>query len=241
MNKSSITFKELHLLLDRKYYFTKERFYSYFNMLCVIECKDLDKLWLIWERFPYFEEDDIENVSFIVEKLLLYPHIELSFDSDSYRIYYESKPNRKKIYYENRKGIRNFEIDFNDTDQVILYADFLKKNIEKIITAVDLIEEIYWDSKSLYVYDGDVFSVKDKYSKDKDGKLFACTKNGYKKLLYTREKGYLRNGKPDYDDSSYNYHVITGNNRFDYIGNIYADPSFLIEKGAETEEGEDNA
>jgi hypothetical protein len=233
----SITFEEFNLLLDRKYYFTKERFYSYFNMLCVIECKNLDKLWLIWESFPYFNKDDIEDIAFIVEKLLLYPHIEQSFNSDSYRIYNESKPNKRKIYYENDEGIKNFEIDFNDTEQVILYADFLKRNIEKIITAVEFIEEIYRDSKSLYVYDGDVFSVKDKWSKDKDGKLYACTQDGYKKLLYTKGKGYLRKGKPDYDDPSYNHHVITGNNKFYYIGNIYADPSFLIEQEAETEEG----
>jgi len=240
MKKSSITFEELNLLLERKYYFTKERFYNYFNMLCVEEIKNLEKCWLIWEKFPHFSVDDIESISFIVEKLLIYPYIEHSFDSASYRIYNESKPNRRRIYYKNRKEIKNFEIDFNNTDQVILYADFLKRNIEKIITAVDFIEEIYKDGKTRYVYDGDVFSLNEKWNKDRDGKLFACTKDGYRQLLYTRGKGYLRKGKPDYDDSHYNHHIITGCDRFKYIGNIYADSSFLVEQGAETEEGENN-
>jgi len=242
MDKSSITFEELCMLLDRKYYFTKERFYNYFNILGV-DNKDVEGYWLIWERFPHFRNDDIEKTAFIVEKLLLYPNIKDTFNIDSYsiRLNPEYKPNRMRIYYKNRNEIKNFEIDFDNTDQVILYADFLKKNVGKIITAVDFIEEIYKDGKTRYVYDGDVFSLNEKWNKDRDGKLFACTREGYRKLLYTSGKGYLRNGEPDYDDSKYNHHVITGADKFKYIGNIYADPSFLIEQGTDTEKGGENA
>jgi len=231
-----LSLKELDLILSRKYFFTKERFCNYFNTFC-LENKAIEDYWNLWDRFPHYNEADIENVAFILEKILEYPNLEKNYDTDSFRIFYKSIKIRKKIFYKNNKGITSFEVNLNETDEIIFYADFLKHNIEKIIVAVDLIEEIYHKSKTIYIYDGDVFAIKDSWKKKKDGKLFACTQDGYRQLLYTGGKGYLRNNEPDYDDPHYNSHVITGTDGFKYIGNLYADPSFLIEESEEKTKG----
>jgi len=233
MDKHTITLEELNLLLDRKYFFTKERFINYFNSLGIgMENEDIENCWHIWESFPRYKLESIDNVAFIIERLLAYPNLGLSFDYDAHRIFYKSSnKNRHKIYYKKQNEIVSFEVDFHSPDDIALYAEFLKRNIENVIVAVDYVEEIYHKNKTIYVYSGDTFSTRDKWwDRKRDGKLFVCTQDGFRQLLYTEGKGYLRNGEPDYDDSHYSSHVVTGHDGFKYIGNIYADSSFLVDQ-----------
>jgi hypothetical protein len=56
-----------------------------------------------------------------------------------------------------------------------------------------------------------------------------CCGGPYKRLLYTRGKGYVRNGKPDFDGDEYSGYVLTKKDNTRFIGNAYADPSFLVD------------
>ena len=146
----------------------------------------------------------------------------------SYRFGYKHKPNTKRIYYQNGAAIASFVVDLNEADAVILYAEFLKRKPE-VIAAVDCIEELTKGNERIRVFEGDVFSIDETWNRRRDGEFFMCCGGPYQKLLYTRGKGYIRNGKPDFDEEEYSSYVLTGKDNFWFIGNAYADPSFLID------------
>jgi len=228
-----LTLEDLHYILQRKHYFTKERFYHYFS---IIGCdnNEIKEYWNILEYFPHFNIESLEKVSFVLKNIINFP-----FPSEYYEKngYYNPKENRKKIYYIHEEKTKFLEFNLNEKSEVILYADFLKKGYE-IIVAVDLVESFYDKSKTWLMYDGDIFATKDNWNNKEDGEIIVCTKDGYRKLLYTKGRGYVRNGKPDYDERESSHYALTMKSNFHYIGNVYVDLSFLIDQEAK-EEGDE--
>ena len=234
MGNGIIRLVELIEVLGRKYYFSLERFTHYFTILGIKDTA-IKEYWFIWENFPYIRDQDIEKASFVLDKILAYPKPVYQKGGDL--CYEKSKESQKKVYYKCGEEIKNFEVNFNETEQVILYADFLKREPE-IIVAVDLYEKIYHNSKTICAYEGDFFATRDSWNRDRDGDVYVCTRDGYRKLLYTKGRGYIRNCQPDYGKEKYSSYVITGKDKFNYMGNIYADPSFLIDGDEDDEEEE---
>jgi hypothetical protein len=230
--------EELNTVLDRKYYFTKERFYHYFS---VIGCgnKELKEYWDIFEKFPRFNTDDIDKVIFVLDHIQNFPYPpEYKYRPDG-GLFYKERENIKKVYYWHEEQIKTLQFNLNENVDIALYAEFIRKGNE-IIVAVDLVESFYENSKTWLIFDGDIFttSIKDIWFESERGEVFVATKDGYRRLLYTKGRGYVRNGKPDYDEKFRSNYALTSKDKFRYVGNIYADLSFLIDKSGEDEETE---
>jgi hypothetical protein len=232
--KYSLT--DLRTLYDRKYFFTKERFFNYFTTFGKRET-EIENYFQLYLRFPLYTEEELETVDYIIQKILAYPEKGPLYKS--YRYGYEYKPNKKRVYFQNGEAIDSFYVNLNEEDDVIIYAEFLKRKPE-IIAAVDFIEELREKGTNIEVYDGDVFSTSERWDRRRDGEVFMCRHGGsYRKLLYTQGRGYIRNGRPDIDEKDYNSHVLTLKDKFQFIGNVYADASFLLDP--EMEEGDEDA
>jgi hypothetical protein len=215
------TLEQINKIIKNRCY-SKERFAYLFSIFGYNE-KEVEKLWEVYSAFPRVREDDYENAELVVDKILEIPKVETPWN-----ICHSPRDCKKRVYYKHENQVCNFDIDLNRLDEVILYADFLKKNPE-IIVIVDFIEELGYRETRLSVYDGDIFSTSDLWHRDRDGEIIVCDKGTYRRLLYTKGKGYIRNRKPDYDEGKYSSYVVTGKNRYSKLGNLYVDVSFLIE------------
>jgi hypothetical protein len=232
----SITLETLNTFLERKYYFSKERFHHYFS---IIGCNDreIKGYWEIFERFPKYQIDEIKSVIFVIDNILNFPFPPEIEKHEGTRLYYEAKENKKKVFYFHENQIKEIIFNLNEERDIILYAEFIRQG-HQIIVAVDLVESFYEKSKTWFMFDGDIFTTKEKWNGRDDGEVIVCTRDGYRKLLYTTGRGYVRNGKPDYDDRCFSHYKISMKDHFRNIGNIYADLSFLIEKSVEDEDTE---
>jgi hypothetical protein len=219
---------------NRKYFFTKERFFRYFSILGKKK-EEIETYFQLWNRFPNYTDEELETADFVIQKILDYP--ENGSLCRAYRFGYEYRPNKKRVYYQNGNAIASFEIDLNEWDDVILYAEFLKGKPE-VIVAVDFIEELSKNNNSIKVFDGDVFSTSETWGFGKDGEVFMYYRYSYRRLLYTQGRGYIRNGRPDLDERECNHYALTLKDKFQFIGNVYADASFLVDPEAMEEEGE---
>jgi len=235
----TITYENLRFVLEKKHFFTKERFYHYFSVLGHKDI-EIEEYWDIFERFPCYREKDIENVFFVVNDILKYPFPPEYEYHPNNRISYTAKENRKKVYYYHEKKIKNIEFNLNDDKDIVLYADLIKKDFS-VIVAVDFVESFFEKSKTWLMYDGDIFSTKEMWFSNDKGEVIVCTKDGYRKLLYTKGRGYIRNGRPDYDEGRYNHNKLTMKDKWRNVGNIYVDHTFLIEKSDEESDTEDGS
>jgi hypothetical protein len=217
------TLEQINNIIQNRCY-SKEHFTHLFSIFGY-NGKEVEKFWEVYATFPRVREEDYEIAELVIDKILEIPKVETPWN-----IHHSPKVSKKKIYYNHENRVCNFEIDLNDLKEVMLYADFLKQNPE-IIGIVDFIEELGYREKRLAVYDGDVFSTSDSWHRDRDGELIVCDQGTYRRLLYTKGKGYIRNRKPDYDDGEYSSYVVTGKDRWFKIGNLYVDASFLVEGG----------
>jgi hypothetical protein len=183
--------------------------------------------WNLIDSFPNISENDIEKATRLFNILLDMPDM-----PQWYGVCHEGRETIKKFFYKEGQEITSVKFNLNDDRDIIMAADFLGQNPE-IIAVVDFFEIINERNQKIDVFDGDVFSTRDDLSSfdKKDGDLYLCTNRVYKKLLYTKGKGFLRNGQPDIDDDDCNHYAATLRDSFIKIGNIYADASFLVESG----------
>jgi hypothetical protein len=227
IHMDSFTLKQIKEILDLKYV-PKERVSNYL----ITKGYDKEKEKYIWgliDSFPRIQENDFKDAECVFNELLAMPCY-----SQWKCVCHEGKKIIKKVFYREGKRIISITFNLNDETDIVLYADFLKKRPE-IINIVDFIETINKNKEYIDVFDGDVFSARDDWDENQDGSIYACNNGCYKRLLYTRGKGYMREGKPDYDKGEYNYHVLTLKKSFKKIGNIYADASFLVESDGQEE------
>ena len=98
-------------------------------------------------------------------------------------------------------------------------------------------------SHSIPIYDGDVMlcyvNKPEFWSSDwRNSGLYICESGSYHRLLYTPNKGYVRHGEPDVDEDftldieeeSFSSYVITLDQSWYKLGNVYAGIGFLKEK-----------
>jgi hypothetical protein len=142
----------LRRMEDKRYFFTKERFFRYFTILGKRK-EEIETYIQLWNRFPHYTDEELEIADFVIQKILAYPQKDPL--CRAYRFGYKYRPNKKRVYYQNGDDIASFEIDLNEADDIILYAEFLKGNPE-VIVAVDFIEELAKGNDRIKVFDGDV-------------------------------------------------------------------------------------
>lgn len=190
-----------------------------------------------FQRFPYrLREEDYEIVPRLLPKVkevleLITPvhRTTLTINDDDYQ-----KRKLKVIYRENDC---NHEIVVNlcRSEDIITYAELLKRGI-KVITQLEFVESIRSakdDSSRMDVYEGDIFMSRKggQYEWEKcTTQYILCKGDAYYNLLYTKGKGYVRGGQPDYDhENKHNFHVLTFEDQWEKVGNAYLDLSFLID------------
>jgi hypothetical protein len=215
-----------------KFHYPKERFFNYMSMRGIGE-NDLEFYWEILNQFPHIQEKDFDKAETLLEILRTIPLREKPF-------YVAHKPRDyiQKIYFKTDSGTTgSLIVDMNEPSDIMAYAEFLKKELE-IIARVELIEKIRMGHEYINVFDGDVFQKNDCFWEKKNvGKLYMCNRGPYKKLLYTEGRGYIRDGQPDVDDKECSNYAITSDNGSSFMGNVYADASFLVD--SDEAEGEE--
>jgi hypothetical protein len=235
----AFTLQELNDFFWYRRYVTKSRFHHYFKALYGMNDEEVAEWWKIFERFPYAEireKKDTEIFEEILEKLE--PIIDVVRHDKCIRVPEQAKKIKKKIYYRHGGSdeVLSVVLDLNDAADVIAYAELLKSD-SKVIMAVDYVETVCHEciavtkEENIDVYDGDIFIVQDEaYRRSREDNIYVCHGGVYYRLLYTRGRGYLRNGEPDYDrDSRYNSNVIALSKSATRMGNIHVDCSILVD------------
>jgi hypothetical protein len=245
------TLEQINKIFRDRHLLTRERFFHYFAISYKLDDWQISKYWEIYEKFPYWDKSYAEEMDKILE--LLEKFLDRIRDGVTipYR-YPEPTRIRKQIVYSGssaapaaesssaESGIiveqKILNVDFNSATDIFLYAELLGSGI-KIIAILDFVEKIRLTANNeLDVYEGDILVTLDEsYSNSYEDNIYVCTGKGgeYRRLLYTKGRGYIRNGKPDYD-GRYNHHVLTCCKTVKRVGNIHIDTSFLTDPKFQT-------
>jgi hypothetical protein len=232
------TLRQIGELFNQRHNITHDRFIYYFTVAYGMDKYDAKECWEIYEKFPYYANRDTEiyaKFEDIIEKIR--PILEAIGKAAPIHATPEARKIKKKVFYRLREGGEELSVvfDLNSASDVIAYAELLKSGCE-IIRALDAVDTISSnrivgsERGQFLVFDGDIFVVTDvSYSRSNTDNIYVCKRGTYYRLLYTLGKGYLRNGRPDYDEENeYNSHVLTvSSESVKRIGNIYVDCSML--------------
>lgn len=158
---------------------------------------------------------------------------------------YSPKDYRKYYYIvgDDRRDVRELEVNLADGQNIVLLADLVRREDIQLVSVVRYLDEIEsdrnLDRKRIRYYEGDiVFVFGDPSDRifyswyDSDAGVYLATADGWRKLLYTPGRGYIRNGEPDFEnDKEYSdYKINKSGNGFRFIGNIHKDASVLIDR-----------
>lgn len=237
MNQPQFTLQELNDLRNDLYLLSEERFHYYFRHLYGWTKEQCAAGFNTIKRFPYrlHEEDyaQIEKLLPLVKEVLalIVPvhRGTLSINNDDYQKY------KLKVIYRENNNNQEIVVDFCRAGDIIAYAALLQRGIE-VITQLEYVESIRakdTSEKDLDVFVGDIFLTEKggQYEWERcRTQYIICMGGNYYKLLYTEGKGYVRDGKPDYDKKeACNFHVITFEDNYRKVGNAFLDMSFLVD------------
>lgn len=228
------TLQQIADIIRNKSYITKERFYHYFRIVHQFDDRKLREYWNVYCKFPFWDERYAPILEEIIETID--PLIQMrDIEPVDYSIRQETAPIIRQIHYTIDGTTHVLDADFSCPTDIIFYAEILKAG-HKIEAILDFVDTIYGrmgndrDSKDHKAYKGDIFVTRDEdYSSSSSDNIYVHDGDCYRRLLYTKGKGYLRKGQPDYDEGRYNHHVLTCCKNFRKIGNIYLDASVLID------------
>lgn len=247
MNQSQFTLQELNNLREDLYLLSEERFHYYFRHLYGWTKEQCAAGFNTINRFPYrlHEEDyaQIEKLLPLVKEVLaLIVPVQrgaLSINNDDYQKY------KLKVIYRENNNNQEIVVDFSRAGDIIAYAALLQRGIE-VITQLEYVESICTKNtseKDIDVFVGDIFLTEKggQYQWDRcRTQYIICMGHSYHKLLYTEGKGYVRNGKPDYDKKeALNHYAITGEDNYRKVGNAFLDMSFLVDNNKSTNNKKD--
>ena len=157
-----------------------------------------------------------------------------------------------------------FDMWLNWPKSLSMIHDMEQRSDVEILCIVPWVDSIYdakqenclndlgADSKTMHVYDGDLFVLLNKgvdnyWNKPSENGVYVCRWGAYRRLLYTVGRGYLDiDQKPNvastededdeygdvfcYDEHRWNNHILTWDHQWKRIGNIHADVTLLMEK-----------
>lgn len=231
-------------------YVTNERFCHMATAMCGVSEREARRMWRIYSNLVEYKwyklQDESEEE---LNAVMAIARTAYKFVCEGAVVFHtDSEPQTPcwKIYYRMGEDgeIRQMEIDLRKKADVLEYAELLRRENIEILRRIDFYETIELgtgaNSEKLKVYVGDIISCTDNrlYSLNNKEGVYICSAKGYKKLMYTPGRGYIRKGEPDYEqneegrDCLYSrWRICDGYDRFPRIvGNIYVDASVLKEE-----------
>jgi hypothetical protein len=237
MNK--YTLNDLEIIFNAKGYLPYERFIHYFTLREEYTEKEAKEAYKAFVNFPKqifgsnWEKSSIDYVMPIAIQIVRDLQKGWSDSSALVNMKSSDKVLRKLIY---KKGedpeIKQVVLNLHDANDIITYAALLKQDIKQI-ALLRFTAEIQTknDKKPYLIFEGDFFDTNDSFWGIRSNVYVAEPNNTFRKLLYTKGKGFVRNGELDYDgDLSFNYHAISMN-EWVHVGNITTDFVKLTDDG----------
>lgn len=195
----------------------------------------------------------------IVDKcMLLYCDRENQVSIESYLgMHSWSERNYIGVWFNNDEGFSLQEFNLTNAGTYVAMNELIHSKYSKILCIVPCVDRISggYNEKDMLVYDGDIFVAYNKerdnyWNRQEENGVYLCTDGAYRRLLYTKGRGYIVKGKEaniadtGYEDNDnvftfgegrFNYHILTFNHKWERIGNIHADISPLIERKGRNE------
>lgn len=251
MKRIKDTMAQLKELSELKGVVNKERFVSYAQAKAQLSNRKVEALWKTWDYLVNLNWYELTNVSdeIINEAMIIAREVFESVCKGAHIHWREHQPNspKWKVYY--RKGeegsLSTMCIDLRQKEDVIKYALLLQQDDIEIIYRLDFHERVQVNfketnntDKEIDIYNGDIIfcSDTDRWSFSDNSGAYVCINGCYKRLMYTKGRGYLRRGEPDFEqdengkDCRYRNYVFNSYDRhFQIVGNMYTDNSILSE------------
>lgn len=236
MNKYSL--EELHTIFNAKQYLPSDRFVYYFTLRYGYTEKDAKEAYKLFSAFPTMvyqnnkydlkEIDKIIPLAIqIVEDLFKAWELNTKFE----KIKYNDEGDYRKFIYTQNGESKELVINIHDTNDIITYAKVLKQDIQPTALLKFIAEIEDKNNQKLKVFEGDFFDTYDGYYGAKSRVFIADSRGHFKHLLYTKGKGYLYKGEPNYDEEkTYSKYAVSMEN-WKKIGNIYTDMVKLTDDG----------
>lgn len=233
MNTYSI--KDLNTIWTAKNYLPLDRFVHFFTLRFGYTENEAISAYKVFSEFPKHicGNEEMQNRIDEIIPLAIQVADELSkyWSMNNFQnLSYDEKEIRKLIYSKDNE-VKELILDLHDSSDIITYAELLKQYIKPIALLRFCAEVKIKDSnKYLKVFEGDFFNSNDLFFGIKSN-VYVAEKNGtFKRLLYIKGKGYLRNEKLNYDKGSFNQHCLSLND-WVKMGNVTTDLIKLTDDG----------
>jgi len=232
---NTYTIKDLNTIWTAKGYLPLERFVHFFTLRFGYTETEAKAAYKVFSEFPqhvYGNEEMQHKIDKIIPLAIqIVDELHKSWDNKDFKnLSYDEKDIRKLIYSINDE-VKELILDLYNPTDIITYAELLKQGIKQI-ALLGFCEKIQIKNSDNYlnIFEGDFFDTNDLFFGIKSNIYVAQKNDTFKKLLYTKGKGYLRNGELNYDEGSFNSHVLSLRSWIK-VGNIYTDLIKLTDDG----------
>ena len=196
--------EDIKTAFDCKNYLPKDRFMHYFTKNYGYSEHEAKNLFKIFMEFPRnLRSEDEKTLNELMPKIVEVTNLIQNVNRLPYAFetkeYHDKFMINKVLYKENDK-INEIIVDFRKTEDVLIYSEIIKRNVELLARLNYCCEFNKANEGQVYVFDGDVYNTHDRYYYDKSNVYLAQTNGTFKRLLYTKDIGYLVKGKPHYSE-----------------------------------------
>lgn len=234
---NTYTLKDLETIFSAKGYLPLERFVHYFTLRFGYTEREASEAYRLFSSFPkniYGNEEMQARIDEIIPLALqIVNELQHSWNlTDKFQEYILRDKELRKLIYKQNGEIKEVELDFQNSIDILSYAALINQQIEPIalLCFCEKINNKNDNFKYLKIFEGDIFNANDSFWGNKSN-IFIAQKNGtFKKLLYIKGKGYLRRGELNYDDGSFNSNCLTLTD-WVKIGNVTTDLVKLTDDG----------
>ena len=235
--------KEVAEIREIMMYFPYERLEYYLSTRYNYHKDDCKLAFNVLRDFPQNINHHLDNIVFvervvshaieIYQSFLRCNKLNSSFKIPDIGKYSDNRKEIRKFVYRQDGQTKEVILDLNDTNSIITYA----KILEQAITPVALLKltcqftsnTSELGRKEIQVFEGDMFNAYDNfYGPQKSNIYISTSKSDFQRLLYIKGKGYLtKTSKLNIEEGLYSYYVVSGTNRWVYMGNIYTSDNLL--------------
>jgi hypothetical protein len=234
---NTYTLKDLDIIWNYRFHLSLERIVHHFKMRHGYSEKEATEAWKALQSFPQHVYGD-EGKQAIIDKVIplaieLVEDMQKAWDQNREfkNLEHNHKEIRKLIYDKGDEKNLEIVLNLHDGNDIISYAALLKQDILPKAMLRYSCEVKYKNSdKVLQVFEGDIFDTTDGFYSNKSKVYIAETHEIFKEVLYTKGKGYLRKGEPNYAEGSFNDYVLRLS-EWTKIGNIYQNLVILTDDG----------
>lgn len=237
MNK--YTLNDLEIIFNAKGYLPYERFIHYFTLRHEYTEKEAKEAYKTFVNFPkqiFCNDSEKASVDYIMPiAIQIVRDMQKGWSDSSALVNLKSgeKELRKLIYQKGEDNeIKQLILNLHDANDIITYAHLLKSDIKQIALLRFTAEiQVKNEKKPYQIFEGDIFDTNDSFWGIKSNVYVAEPNDTFRKLLYTKGKGFVRNGELDYDgDGTFNHYAISMK-EWVHVGNIATDFVKLTDDG----------